>query len=1515
MSDTTERTNSPRRAGAWTDIVMSLLGLAAIAAMATVPLQPRAQAAFAVITALLFLVCNRVAGRRMTMFLIALSVAVTVRYLFWRITDTLQFPGWTELCLGAGLLLAELYTATLLVCGYVQTAWPRNRTIRPLPADPALWPTVDVFIPTRSEPLSLVRTTVLAALSMDYPRGKLSVHLLDDGGREEFRAFADEVGCDYLTREDNRDAKAGNLNAALSRTGAEYVVVFDCDHVPTRSFLQLTLGWLVADPRMALVQTPQHSYSPDVFQRNLAAGAHLPAEGNLFYGVAQDGNDFWNAAFFCGTGAVLRRSALDRVGGFSVESLTEDAHTSLRLHRDGWRSAYVKVPLAAGLAPETLSRHIAQRMRWTRGMLQILRRDNPLLGRGLSFAQRICYFQAIGHFLFALPRVVFLTAPLAFLLLGQHVIAASPLAITAYALPHLFLAVATHSRLNRNWRHSFWGEIYETVLALSLLRVTVATLLMPWRGRFNVTPKGEVADDGGFDARAAWPNLVLAMLLAVGIGRALIGMAQGGIDTLTFDALAMNAAWAGVSLLVVLAALAVARDAGQTQKQPRFPASVPCAIRLPDGRKVSATTVALSLAGGEARGPRPDPLAQLGDAVVEIVIGGETLALPARLARWDGEAVELGWRPSSLQEEADIVRAVFGRADAWADWSAYPNDRPLRSLWHILVSIAGLFRPRDAAPVAQPPGDDAAGKSAPDLATPDLATPVRVGAATAAALLLALLGTDAAGGQSPKNDVTVRIIPQTVRPIYLGRQPPQSPLSNIQIAPVAPVATAPLSAPAPTPSAIAAAAAEQAARDAATRSATRQVAYTLRQLGAAGPLKLTGAIDQQGVDIGLRPDEVVRAAKLSLSGAMSQSLIPEDSNIAVSLNGRYVGTIPTLRDAPLFNVEMPVAAELFQANNRLDFRFAGRYAPDCNDSLSPLLWANVADSSTFTLTIERLPPQRDLARLPEPLFANAQSDRLLLPFILAADPGDEALKAAGIAASWFGQQAGERGASFPVVAEPPAEGNAVAIVIGNASPDLPQINGPMLALMPNPHDRLGNVLLIAGRTGEEAVAAATALAIGMHLVGAETTLLQPPLIAARAPYDAPNWISATRPVRLGELVDAADLQTSGVGGILKIPFRTAPDLTTWRDRPFELRLRYHAPAEAMRDPRPSRIEVGVNGQLLDSLSLSSGPAGGGWLSHLLPSAAAAAPVAIARVRVPTADLLGSNELQFAVEARPVAANVCGQAAHDVHLTIDPDSTIDLSRGYRFTELPNLGFFAGSGFPFTRLADLAETAVVLPDHPAAGEVGAFLGLMGRFGEQTGAPVLRVSVARPEEVAGLGGRDLLLVGSPTDLGPALDLLQRAPVAIADGAVRLKAADMLGRLRRLFDGQSADARSRAAVALAADPSALLIGAQNPRAPGRSVVAMLATTPDGLAALEPALREATQSGSIDGDLAILSGSQLAAFHLGSSYTVGHLPPWLWPAWYLGDRPMPLLLLLLLGCGVLGSACYWTLRRRADGS
>lgn len=463
------------------------------------PFGMMAQFVFVLLLWALAMVMRRVPGRLPTLMLIVLSLTVSCRYLWWRYTETLNWDDPVSLVCGLLLLFAETYAWVVLVLGYFQTIWPLNRQPVAMPDDINSWPTIDLMVPTYNEDLGVVKPTIYAALGIDWPKDKINIYILDDGNRPAFKAFAAEVGVHYIARPTHEHAKAGNINHALKQANGEFVAIFDCDHVPTRSFLQLTLGWFFKDTKLGILQTPHHFFSPDPFERNLGRFRQTPNEGTLFYGLVQDGNDMWDATFFCGSCAVLRRSALDAVGGIAVETVTEDAHTSLRMHRKGYSSAYIRIPQAAGLATESLSAHIGQRIRWARGMVQIFRLDNPLFGKGLRWVQRLCYVNAMLHFLSGVPRLIFLTAPLAFLLLHAYIIFAPALAIALYVLPHMIHASLTNSRLQGKYRHSFWSEIYETVLAWYIARPTTIALLNPHKGTFNVTAKGGLVEEQHVD--------------------------------------------------------------------------------------------------------------------------------------------------------------------------------------------------------------------------------------------------------------------------------------------------------------------------------------------------------------------------------------------------------------------------------------------------------------------------------------------------------------------------------------------------------------------------------------------------------------------------------------------------------------------------------------------------------------------------------------------------------------------------------------------------------------------------------------------------------------------------------------------------------------------------------------------------------------------------------------------------------------------------------------------------------
>ncbi len=334
------------------------------------------------------------------------------------------------------LVAAETYAFVILCLGYLQTIWPLRRTPVPLPDDPEDWPAVDLLIPTYNEPLSVVRYTALAAMNIDWPADKLNVYILDDGKREEFRAFAEEAGIGYMTRDDNKHAKAGNIN---QRAQASRRAVCRGLRLRSRPDAQLPAGHagLVPARRASWPCCRRRTTSTRPIRSSgiSTSSASFPTRASSSTASCRTATTSGTPPSSAAPAPCCAAPRSTRSAAIAVETVTEDAHTSLRMQMNGWNTAYINIPQAAGLATERLSGHVKQRIRWARGMIQIMRIDNPLFARGLKPAQRLCYFNAMSHFLYALPRLIFLSAPLIYLILGRTNVPGYWAAILAYAVP------------------------------------------------------------------------------------------------------------------------------------------------------------------------------------------------------------------------------------------------------------------------------------------------------------------------------------------------------------------------------------------------------------------------------------------------------------------------------------------------------------------------------------------------------------------------------------------------------------------------------------------------------------------------------------------------------------------------------------------------------------------------------------------------------------------------------------------------------------------------------------------------------------------------------------------------------------------------------------------------------------------------------------------------------------------------------------------------------------------------
>ncbi|NET49243.1 MAG: UDP-forming cellulose synthase catalytic subunit [Merismopedia sp. SIO2A8] len=640
------------------------------------------------------------------LFLAWLSIVTTLRYLHYRTSYTLNFDTWVNAIFSIMLYVAELYAIATLLLSYFQTLKQRDRKPVDLSAIPQVqWPSVDIYIPTYNEPVEIVRSTALAALTIDYPAAKKQVYVLDDGRkyperREKLRAMCEEVSCTMLVRDNNDHAKAGNINTAMRRTKGDLVLILDCDHIPSIQFLQHTVGFFL-DPKVALVQTPHWFYNPDPFERNLLTQGRIPVNNELFYKIVQKGNDFWNAAFFCGSAAVVRKDYVLQIGGIAVETVTEDCHTALRLHSLGYHSVYYDKIMVAGLAPDTYSAYVGQQVRWARGMAQILRLENPLFNPklNLTLPQRLCYVSATSHFFFGFPRLMYALAPVLYLLFGINLIRGIGVETLMYALPHIILAMNANYITQSKVRFSFWNEIFEYAMAFQDGIVTLMALINPRLGSFNVTDKGISVTKRQFDWESSQGTVVMVGLLIVSL------IAVPFWLTLRPDAAEavwINAFWCVFNLILLGAALLVALEQPQMREMHRLQRRLRTTIFGPNDAAWTGTTMDISESGARIE---LDSWPNLPD-VIDLTIYGDfqaSVSLNAKIVRVqpsddDRVIIAVEFIDLTTAQSDDLVLVIYSDVDEWYAQERTERDRPLGSLRFLATSLARAFRTLNPAP-------------------------------------------------------------------------------------------------------------------------------------------------------------------------------------------------------------------------------------------------------------------------------------------------------------------------------------------------------------------------------------------------------------------------------------------------------------------------------------------------------------------------------------------------------------------------------------------------------------------------------------------------------------------------------------------------------------------------------------------------------------------------------------------------------------------------------------------------
>ncbi len=635
---------------------------------------------------------------------VGILLGLTLRYVLWRSLSTLNLTNPLNGFFSLGLFLLEMLmlASSTIQLFLMLKMKSRNREADQLAnqvLDGSFQPSVDIFIPTYDEPIFILRRTLIGCQAIEYANKK--IYLLDDTRRPEMKQLAEELGCEYMARPDNRYAKAGNLNHAIAKTSGELIVVFDADFIPTKNFLIRTVGFFQQE-KVALVQTPQTFYNIDPIARNLGLENVLTPEEEVFYRQIQPIRDGAGSVVCSGTSFVVRRSALEAIGGFVTDSVSEDYFTGIRISAIGYRLVYLDEKLSAGLAAENISAHAIQRLRWARGTLQaFFIKANPLTIHGLRPIQRLAHLEGLLHWFTSISRVGFLIMPLAYSFLGVLPLRASPAELLYFFLPYYLVQLTVFSWLNYRSRSALLSDIYSLVLTFPLALTVIKVMLNPFSRGFKVTPKGTKSDRFYFNWGLAWPLILMFIVTAVSLWRNLgLCMMKGAWATTVSQEVAQQIKgiglgwiWSTYNLLMIGVALLILLDVPKPDVYEWFNLRRVVQLDVAEGTFWGVTT-RISEVGAEVA---------LTQAGLPSIASGETL--PVRLSILEegislqGQITDTGFSDEfptvqvvfeqvTLSQQRCLVEMLFCRPGQWKRQNT-PGE--LRSLW-LLLRI--LLKPR-----------------------------------------------------------------------------------------------------------------------------------------------------------------------------------------------------------------------------------------------------------------------------------------------------------------------------------------------------------------------------------------------------------------------------------------------------------------------------------------------------------------------------------------------------------------------------------------------------------------------------------------------------------------------------------------------------------------------------------------------------------------------------------------------------------------------------------------------------
>ncbi|MBY4953948.1 cellulose biosynthesis cyclic di-GMP-binding regulatory protein BcsB [Pantoea sp. DY-17] len=697
---------------------------------------------------------------------------------------------------------------------------------------------------------------------------------------------------------------------------------------------------------------------------------------------------------------------------------------------------------------------------------------------------------------------------------------------------------------------------------------------------------------------------------------------------------------------------------------------------------------------------------------------------------------------------------------------------------------------------------------------------------------------------------------------------------------------------------------------------------SVAQMGQPRGITLTGGQLQSGIMFTLPSDEVITNARLNLSLRVSAALAARNTSLQLMLNGQPLGTLPLgASDSDVSDYQLDIPAAMVVSSNNLSFKINDADKLLCEKESAQQYQVSILPKTTLSLEGQQLNIGTSLRNFPRPFIDAQRMTPASVTFGFAANVAPDSISAAALVASWMGIQSDYRGIRFPVVRGDLPEHNGILVghpgdKIGTVT--LPATSGPLLQVIDNPNNPVYKLLLVVGANDDQLRQAANRLTTQPLATDASSLNVQPQPIGERKPYDAPRWINTTRPVRLSELLRKdQSLTTTGIWhDALSVNFRAAPDLFLWDGDTIPVELHYRFPSESWIDEDNSFLNVMINGTFLRNLTVNKvGLLESAW--HRLGGDARQEHYTL---KLEPYLIYGDNQLALYFNIKPKADAPCGVLLNNnIKSRIEEDSWIDLSHTRHFTMLPNLSYFVGASFPFSRLADFSQTTLLLPEQPSDAEIATLLDMASRAGNATGVPLLQNQVLFGLPNGGtnmtrLQQSDLLAVSTTQNNEFNQAMLANTPFDTSGNTLGVKEPTTWDKLRGWLTGdwyrQPLDADRYFS---SNEAWRGFVSYRSPWNPDRLVVMTVATSDQQLLRLHEDLNSARINAGIRGDTAIITDENgIRSFRVGPQFPSGEMPWYMMVVWYANQHSVLMALAALLLSALVGGGAWVMLKRHA---